>query len=197
MPPDFSRKVWHEDIPALYARRAGLSLAEARKSVEAAYTEIGDGRKEWYQISYWFERFGIGDFRPILEAYRASLPFYPEVPEVLSKLGESYTIIACTASTREFLPYLLDGIDRHFIRIFSSISDYGQLKNPEFYRTVCREMRVDPGQVAHVGDSWEFDVVAARAAGIRAYHLNRLERRDGKSLVSLSELVGLLKGQGG
>jgi 5'-nucleotidase len=187
--PDFSNAVWYEGIPALYARRHNLNFEEALAKVKGAYDEVGDRRKEWYDIRYWLERFQLGDYQPILEGCRSRAAFYPEVPEMLSSLAQKYTLIATSGSAREFLSYLLDGIENHFDRVFSSISDYGQLKTPQFYLAVCREMDVKPREVVHIGDSLRFDVMAAQEAGIRAFHIQRGQSPgSGTSLASLSDL---------
>ena len=87
------------------------------------------------------------------------------------------------------MPYLLDGIEGYFARIFSTVSDYGQIKTPEFYLEVCRQMGVSPREMAHVGDLWEQDYLAAKEAGLKAFHLDRRgERKEGSSLRSLADL---------
>ena len=151
--------------------------------VEEAYDEVGERRKEWYDIRYWFDLFQLGDYRRVLETYRHRALPYPETLQVLSTLGRAYTLIISSSSAREFLPYLLDGIDRYFARVFSSISDYGQLKNPEFYLTVCREMGVEPGQMVHVGDSWQFDFLAAKEIGIKVFHIDRGQEHQARRVI--------------
>lgn len=110
----------------------------------------------------------------------------------MSALGKAYTLIAVSNSTREFLSYLLSGIEPCFARVFSSVSDYGQLKTPDFYLKVCREMDVLPNQISHSGDSWQFDFLAPKEAGVEAFHLDTSEEEKGKgkkgSLSSLTEL---------
>jgi 5'-nucleotidase len=191
--PDFSTAVWYEGIPTLYARQYNLSFAEALAEVKKAYAEVGDGRREWYDIKYWFRRFQLGDYRPIMETCRAKATHYPEVRETLNRLSPEYTLIATSGSAREFLEYLLDGSAGSFKRVFSSISDYGQVKTPQFYLTVCREMGVEPGEILHIGDSWRFDVLAAQEAGVRALFLDR-GQAPGKddSLFSLREVCDWL-----
>jgi putative hydrolase of the HAD superfamily len=94
------------------------------------------------------------------------------------------------------LPYLLDGIEGYFARVFSSVSDYGQIKTPEFFLEVCRQMGVSPPEMAHVGDLWEQDFIAANEAGIKAFHLDRKgERKDGRSLRILTDLEKRLLGE--
>lgn len=189
MTPDFSQAIWYQGIPSLYASRRGIGFEQARAMVEKEYREVGDQRREWYDIKYWFRRFGLGDYRDLLEEHKHKVSYYQDVMEVLSSLGNDYTLIVVSSSTREFLPYLLVGIEGYFARIFSSISDYDQLKSPAFYLKVCQEMGVRPQEIAHVGDSWQFDFIAARDAGIKAFHLDRGGyAKNEDSLKSLADL---------
>ena len=45
---------------------------------------------------------------------------------------------------------------------------------PEAFVRVCDALGLPPGQVLYVGDEHEVDVLGARAAGLRAVHLDRL-----------------------
>jgi len=45
---------------------------------------------------------------------------------------------------------------------------------PEAFLRVCAALGLPPGQVLYVGDEHEVDVLGARAAGLRAVHLDRL-----------------------
>ena len=45
--------------------------------------------------------------------------------------------------------------------------------DPAAYRAVCLRLGMAPGSVLHVGDRHDLDVVAARAAGLQAVHLDR------------------------
>lgn len=194
--PDFSQAVWYEGIPSLYARRNTLSFQDALASVRKAYDEVGDNRKEWYDIKYWFGRFQLGDYQPMLENYKGKATHYPEVQEVLPLLARDYQMIVTSSSSREFLKYLLDGITGYFNRVFSSVSDYGQLKSPQFYMTVCREMKIKPEEMVHIGDSMKFDVTAAQQAGIAAFHIERRQTlQNSNSLASLTELLARLPGR--
>jgi putative hydrolase of the HAD superfamily len=48
--------------------------------------------------------------------------------------------------------------------------------DPVAYLLACRHLGVDPGAVLHVGDLHDLDVLAARAAGLQAVHLDRAGR---------------------
>jgi putative hydrolase of the HAD superfamily len=188
--PDFSQAVWYEGVPSLYAGKNGISFEEAKAFIEKEYQVVGDHRIEWYDIKYWLQLFGLGDcHEQMLKDYQHRVSCYPEVSQTLSSLSKDYTLIVVSCSTREFLPYLLDDIQGYFTKVFSSVSDYGQIKTPEFFLEVCRQMGVSPDEMAHVGDLWEQDFIAAKKAGIRAFHLDRRsERKDSRSLRSLADL---------
>ena len=198
--PNFSQAVWYEGVPALYASKNGISLREARAFIEKEYQVVGDRRIEWYDIKYWLQRFGLSTplagYEQVLEDYKHTVSCYPDVRQTLSSLSKYYTLIIISCSTREFLPYLLDGIEGYFARLFSTVSDFGQVKTPEFYLEICRRMRISPEEMAHVGDLWDQDYLAAKEAGIQAFHLDRKgERKDVSSLRSLAELEARLRGR--
>lgn len=45
--------------------------------------------------------------------------------------------------------------------------------DPRAYAGLCAELGLDPPAILYVGDNYDLDVVAARAAGLRAVHLDR------------------------
>jgi HAD superfamily hydrolase (TIGR01549 family) len=192
--PDFSTSVWYEGVPALYASQNQISFAEASHYVRQKYQEVGPRKKEWYDIRYWFRVFHLENYPGLLEKYRLKLAYYPDSLPVLSSLSRRYRLVLATSTSRDFLPYLLTGCEGYFQRVFSSISDYSQLKCPEFYAAMCCAIGVRPEEVAHVGDSWDFDVLSAREAGIKAFYLDRSRSRDEiASLTTLSELETRLR----
>lgn len=187
--PDFSYAVWFEAIPERYAERNGIEFEQARKIVEEEYRKVGDQRLEWYDVRYWFNKFDLGTPDPVMEKCRSRVYYYPEVKELLSSLNGRYKLVVASGSTRDFLNHLLQDIEPYFARIFSSLSDYKQLKTSEFYSKLCREIEARPEQIVHVGDNWQFDFVAPSEVGIRAFHLNRRRQADfGNSLTNLIEL---------
>lgn len=190
---NFSKAIWREAIPALYARKREIELAEAKELVYAEYDEIGEGRLEWYDIEFWFRRLALGSPEPVIESCLSKAECYPEVAEVLCSLSTEYTLIVASNTPREMLRFLLRDIEPYFARVFSSISHYRQLKSPEFYLGICREMGVTPDEVVHVGDSWRFDVLNARQAGIRSIYLDRSGDHHHESLTDLTQLAPFLR----
>jgi putative hydrolase of the HAD superfamily len=67
--------------------------------------------------------------------------------------------------------------------------------SPLFYTAIIQACGCAPHQILMVGDSSEHDVLAPRAAGLRALHLNRKPPLvDHDSLTSLEELAARLTG---
>ena len=190
--PDFSEAIWHEAIPALYAQKKGLDIAQARRHIAEEYGRIGDQRLEWYDIEYWFSCLDLGSSEPVIQSCLDKIGHYPEVTEVLSSLASEYKLIVASGTPLKLLHCLLRDIKPYFVRIFSSVSHYRQLKSPDFYLKLCEEMGVEPSQIIHVGDNWQFDFLNARQAGVNAFYLDRSGRNHQESLSDLIQLKSLL-----
>jgi GMP/IMP 5'-nucleotidase len=187
--PDFSYAVWFEAIPERYAEKNGINLEQAREAVEEEYRKVGDQRLEWYDIRYWLKELGLGALEPVMQMCENRVRYYPEVKEVLQYLAARYTLVVASGSSRDFLNYLLKDLQPYFSRVYSSITDYKQLKTAKFYVKMCQELQVKPEQVVHVGDNWQFDFSAPGEVGIWAFHLDRKHQASNQS--SLSNLLEL------
>lgn len=184
--PRFTDLIWEEAIPRLYAKKTGIDLDRAKSYVMGEYEKVGEERLEWYDIKYWFERFGLADsgYEKLLEKYKGEVFHYPEVQEVLENLGKKYQLIVTTNSTREFLKFKLRGIKNYFTQVFSAPSDFSQIKkSANFYLSVCAILKVEPGEIAHTGDHWLFDFITPRKVGIEAFYLDRSREKMGKFVV--------------
>ena len=186
---EFSYAIWFEAIPESYAERHGIPVEQAKKVVMEEFQKVGDQRVEWYDIQYWFDKLDLGNFEPVMEKCQSRVNYYPEVVDMLEFLSGKYKLIVASGSPREFLRYLLRDIEPYFDRIFSSISDYKQLKISDFYHKMCRELNVRPEHVIHIGDNWQFDFAAANETGIHAFYLDRMRQTDHQD--SLPSLVPL------
>jgi putative hydrolase of the HAD superfamily len=190
--PDFSETIWHEAIPALYAQKQGLDFAQAKRCIVEEYGRVGDQKLEWYDIEYWFSYLGLGSSKPVIQSCLNKICYYPEITEVLSSLAGEYRLIVASGTPLELLHLLLRDIEPYFVRVFSAVSHYKQLKSPDFYLRICEEMGVKPSQVIHVGDNWQFDFLNARQAGINAFYIDRSGRNHQESLSDLTQLKRLL-----
>jgi putative hydrolase of the HAD superfamily len=190
--PDFSQAIWHEAIPALYAQKQGIDFAQAKRHIVEEYGRIGDQRLEWYDIEYWFSYLGLGSSELVIHSCLDKIAYYPEVTEVLSSLASEYKLIVASGTPLELLHLLLRDVKPYFVRIFSSVSHYRQLKSPDFYLSICEEMGVEPSQIIHVGDNWQFDFLNARQAGVNALYLDRSGRNHQEYLSDLTQLKHVL-----
>jgi putative hydrolase of the HAD superfamily len=64
--------------------------------------------------------------------------------------------------------------------------------DPAIFARALAVAGVSAGEALHVGDTAAADLAGARAAGIRALHLDR-SGSDGDALASLAELPGLVR----
>ena len=190
--PDFSETIWHEAIPALYAQKKGLEFGQAKKSITEEYDKVGVHRLEWYDIEYWFRCLDLGSSELVIASCLNKIAHYPEVMEVLSSLAGRYRLVVASGTPLKLLHYLLRDIRPYFVRVFSSVSHYRQVKTPDFYLKICEEMAVEPGRVIHVGDSWQFDFLNASQAGINALYIDRSGANHQDSLGDLTHLKDLL-----
>jgi len=190
---DFSYAIWFELLPARYSKRHRLSFEEASMKVRQAYDGVGDQRLEWYDVQYWFTRFDLGDADIAMEELQPRVKYYPDTKDVLKKLQGRYTLSVASGSPRPFLKHLLRDIEHHFKAIYSSTTDFQQVKTADFWAGMCRDLGVDPAQVVHVGDHVQFDFIEPASIGIKAFHLDRDGKTgDAASLQSLCELTSLL-----
>jgi putative hydrolase of the HAD superfamily len=190
--PDFSQTIWHEAIPTLYAKKQGLDFAQAKRYIVQEYNKIGDQRLEWYDIEYWFNYLGLGSSEQVIHNCMSKIAYYPEVTEVLSCLSSEYKLIIASGTPLELLQLLLRDVKPYFVRVFSSVSHFGQLKSPDFYVSICEEMGIEPSRVTHVGDNWQFDFLNARQVGVNALYLDRSGRNHQEHLSDLTQLKNLL-----
>jgi len=198
---DFSTAVWREAIPSLVAEQRGMDIAQAKKWVFGQYDSVGEGSLEWYDLAYWYDRFGLReDWQETLRRHRPLIRLFPEVQEVLGALGRVYPMIVLSNASHPFLreEMAFSGLDGLFRHAVSATSDWGEVKKTSsFYRGVCDHFGLDPREVIHVGDHWEFDYVAPQGAGIEAYFVDRSGQRNSPGVVrDLAEFARRVTGIG-
>ncbi|MEM0459162.1 MAG: HAD family hydrolase [Thermofilaceae archaeon] len=192
---DYVDYFWLELVPRLYAERWGLPLSEAKRRVLEQYDEVGPKDLRWYKPRYWFERFGL-DSNLLLHALQEAAQLvkpYSDALELLRWASGRFRIVVCTSASREFVNIVFERVPElreHVSRVFSSVSDYALPgKPPEFYLKVLDELKIEPGELLHVGDDDEADCRVPRSLGIRAYVVDRSGERGLRSLLDLLPLL--------
>ena len=158
----FADSVWLEGIPRHYASKHNISIEEAKLRVRSEYDKIGKEKLEWYNPTYWIDKFGLNlAINEILEAFKDRIKTFPDVPETLEKLKRRHKLIVTTNARREFVELQLEkvGFMDHFEQIFSATSDFGLTKNnPDLFGKVCKAAEVFPNEMVHIGDDFIFEL---------------------------------------
>ena len=82
------------------------------------------------------------------------------------------------------------GEDARLIEKLYSSSDHGHSKRSgTLYGEVVEDLRVEPGEILHIGDNVKSDVIAARAAGCRALHFPISRAESARRHVDLNTFV--------
>jgi 5'-nucleotidase len=186
--PEFIGAVWYEGIPHVYAERRGLTFEKAREEVLKEYAKIDENSREYFDLNFWSKQLDLGGYQSAVDFCKHKVAYYPETFDVLSDLSRNYSLIVASSMPREFMPPIMENINRYFIRVFSSYSDYFQFKCTDFYVTVCKEMGIKPEEVVHVGDHWTKDYEYPKAIGINAIHLDRKGKPGDYVITDLRQL---------
>lgn len=187
----FCDSIYFEGLPKLYANKYEVEIEEARQYLEKAYDEIGDQEADWYDLTYWFDRFDLGNgWDSLLNELSHNIQLYPESENVLANLSKKYELILISNACREFLEIEISDIGKYFTRLISCVSDFREVKKtPELYSRVCDFLGLKPDELIHIGDNWQFDYIAPTECGITAYHLDRTRKNTGEFVIhDLSEI---------
>lgn len=195
----------HPSVGAVYSRVA------ARHGIERNPAELNirfkeswrkrKGRRELVDKEWWrrvvddvFERDSAGFFEELYDEFakKEVWRIYPDVEEALGALKTRGLVLAVASNWDCRLPALLKGLnlERFFNRNFISF-EMGTVKpDPRFFQRVLEELGLEPLEVLHVGDDLNEDIAGAQNAGLRAYHIDRLNKpKNSRTLSSLNELL--------
>jgi putative hydrolase of the HAD superfamily len=109
-------------------------------------------------------------------AFRGAQRLFPDVPDLLAAAeGEGLPVALLTnsahAPTRVKLE-ALDLVERFDVVVTTDTLGFGK-PDPRVYLEACRLLDAEPHRVVCIGDSLEWDVLGAQAAGLRAVWLDR------------------------
>lgn len=188
----FVNSIWLQAVPKLYSQKRQIPFEEALRQVKSEYDKIGRERIEWYDLSYWLNKFEIEKkAEQILDSFVDRIRVFEEVHTVLGKLRDiGYRLIIVTNARREFADLEMEqtGTRSYFENIFSSPSDFKLTKNgPAVYEKVCSECKISPSNMIHIGDDLKFDFEVPTQIGIRAFLIDRARKKTGPFIVSSLE----------
>jgi FMN hydrolase / 5-amino-6-(5-phospho-D-ribitylamino)uracil phosphatase len=112
----------------------------------------------------------IDDLWEIYFAARNSVELYPDSLPALQRITARWPLASLTNGNADLQRV---GIHAHFAHHICS-RDTGTAKpDPRIFLTAAERFGVSPGQILHVGDDPEMDMVGARDAGLRTAWINR------------------------
>ena len=119
---------------------------------------------------------------------------YPEVPRVLAELGEMGVVRVVVSNWDVSLRAVLAqiGLDTLVDGIVISAEVGASKPDPVIFERALAVAGVAADAALHVGDTVDADLAGARAAGVRALHLDR-SGADASALASLTGLPGLVR----
>lgn len=194
----YADKVWLEGLPVLYSNEKNIPIDLAKEKIYKLYEEVGQDKKEWYDIDWWFKKFDLNQsWKNLLDSYRDQIMLYPETIETLEELKNDFILIIISNAKREFIEIQLKetNLKPLFKYVFSSLSDFDAVKKTlDVYRKILNKLNIQPKELIHVGDNKEFDYESPQKIGIKSYYLNREKTEKGENVIfSLSELKDIVK----
>ena len=174
-------------------------FAECEKKWFAAY-ERGEVSHQGQRIGRCREFLGrpdmseqeaLAEYDTYLAAYeRHWRAFDDALPALHHVLAQGLQVGILTNGAREMqLGKLQAGaLDLPEVKLFPTVEMGHPKPHPQSYLEACRRLGVEPDSTLMVGDSLANDVEGARAAGLKALHLDRSGGGDISSLAELNAL---------
>jgi 5'-nucleotidase len=162
----FDNYFWQELVPARYALRHGLTLAQAHQELSPRFA-AKQGTLDWYCVEFWSRELSL-DIAELKREIREHVRFLPGAETFLQALRErSLRTALVTNAHHESLAVKAAQTDlvRHFDHVVSS-HRYGFPKeHSEFWRHLQTDLGFEPARALFVDDSLAV-LRAARAFGI-------------------------------
>ncbi|MFD7509831.1 HAD family hydrolase [Streptomyces sp. NPDC059853] len=158
---------WTAVMHEHYARylTGELTFDEQRRERVRAF--LGEPELPGEAAAAWFERFGV--------RMRAAWRLYPDVVPALDALTPHYRhgLLSNSNSAHQDDKLRRLGVRDRFEVLLCS-EELGHAKPaPEAFEAACAAMRLEPAQVAYIGDQRVTDAEAATAAGLHGIWLDR------------------------
>ncbi|MDI7275598.1 MAG: HAD-IA family hydrolase, partial [Anaerolineae bacterium] len=167
-------------------------------------TEDRDLQAEVRVMAETLARCGVHDLAQAELALKASkavfktpgaVRLYDEVLDVIAALGARGVRLGIVSNwswdLRDYVE--LVGIERYFDVVVASAHAGCEKPHPGIFARALQAAAVEPARALHVGDSYEADVLGARAAGMDALWLDRAGAGGHPDCPSIRDLSALLE----
>ncbi len=173
---NFDNHFWKEFVPLNFAKKQGLSIAEAKQQLQPRFKSM-EGKLEWYCMDYWSEVLEL-DIAGLKAEISGLISVLPHVTEFLEKVHQSpKKVYLVTNAHRNSLGLKMDKtcLQGFFDGIISS-HDLGFAKeHREFWRLLKQQQGFEKQTTLMIDDSLAV-LDAARQFGIA--HLISVSRPD-------------------
>lgn len=160
----FSDYYWLEILPQKYSQQYKISIEEARNTLKEKFKEYGIYHILYYDDKYWSNYLKF-DTRKELEQSNIRPKINIELYDFIQTIKLPKIIISTT--TELFIEIELKEKINTFDKIYSCV-DYFKTggKTKEIYEKICKELKVKPSEILHIGDHKIMDIENAKQAGI-------------------------------
>ena len=190
---DYDKFIWYVALPKLYSQQKGVRFEDALRFVLEEYNKV-PARGEWYNVSYWLDRFKLNaDRKEFMMKYAHYIRVFPDSKPTLSVLKGKYKLILTTNSSREFIDVKLEatGLEGYFNHVFSATTDFVRSKTgANVFARIAKIVKLEPEEILHVGNHKDFDYDKPKSIGMNAMLIDRSRKETGPDVIhDLRELL--------
>jgi putative hydrolase of the HAD superfamily len=150
------------------AAREQLARREPHNAHDVSYLRVAALAAHAREYGY-DESIALDAFEVFLAA-RNAVEIFPDVAPALARLRLRYALASLSNGNADLVRIGLG----HVFTVSLNARQIGAAKpHRRCFERLARELALDPGAIAYVGDDPQLDVAAARAAGLRTVWMNR------------------------
>lgn len=174
----FDNYFWQQHLPACWAKRCGLSLAEAHEILLPRFRKL-EGTLSWYCLDFWTQELDM-DVLALKDDIQHLISMRPHAENLLLTLRQmGKQLVLVTNAHPDVIDYKFarTEIDQHFEAVISA-HELGEPKEAAaFWPHLIARQPFDPQRTLLIDDNWHV-LESARAFGI--VHLLTIARPDSR-----------------
>jgi putative hydrolase of the HAD superfamily len=174
----FDNYFWLDVVPARYASRYGLTVAESRAALAPRFA-AKVGTLDWYCLDHWTRDLGL-DLKTLKREHREHIRFLPGAPEFLAAVrGRRNRLCIVTNAHRDTFAVKAEhlGLDRLVDGVVCSHDFAAPKESAEFWRALERHEPFDGARTLLIEDSLAV-LAVARSHGVQ--HTLAIRRPDSR-----------------
>ena len=201
---------YHETIRSfLLSHGYSMPMKDLKKSLRGAIAHLNRVRAKGKEMHFedvyalFLEDMGVQYDREMLEYLHDNFRnhynthFYPCAESVLQELSSKYKVALLSNTMSDQPRRLIEsaGLTKYFDVIYCSRELGVRKPNKAAFKVVLNELKVNPGETVHVGDSVEADMYGARDSGITGVWVKTPDQPlwNGHAISSICDLPWFLE----